>query len=594
MTELYLNAYPAILDKSASIKVVFENPYFNKSSTYTYNISLPLSECEENQLIFKHINRADVAKRTQTLKAVLISDNIVLINGTAVVTEITETKVQVQLLSGNSELNFFTSGDKLYINEMNLGYSVYPPEDFVPGHETDVYFAEYPKTSCVWFPIYNESADEIYNRLAANYIISGDKWIESYHHYDAVYYKWCVQPYLCTIIKKIIDQIGYTLVENQIEETIFKNLFICNATVTPNFADTLPHWTVNEFFTELERFLGLVVVVDDGTRTIRIMFSPNFYESDNCVYIDKVIDEFNAKIDKEETTDVTNGNVGYSFSSSEANKYKRIDTEIMKKAKMNNYISYNELYEEYNEMNQYDRDSCIFVAEGKHYIDFTEDGVNHKLKEVNQYRDLMNSPEKLDLDIELKFVPVAMCRQEVEVYAPGTIFDENLLWKGVTAIPSMDGGVFSPRTNADHVVIQQEIEGNGIEEKYTPDTIQLAFNDGKHRAISGPEDKSHLYPVPFTDCSEDISGYGVNFPSWSLKLVTSTDVKSVGSEIYSKMKKVNTTVEETKKFISDKIYDPKLMFIIHNKKYVCKMIEIEANISGIVPLQQATMYELLE
>lgn len=593
MTELYLNGYPVVLDKSASIKVVFDNPYFTKSSTYTHNISLPLADCRQNQLVFHHIDRADVAKRTQTFKAILISDNKVLVNGTAVVTEISDAKVQVQLLAGNSEMNFFTSAEKKYINEMSLGLGFYPPNHFIPSTGTDIYFAEYPKNLHVWFPVYNESAEEVYNNIVVNYISINEVDVESYGNYDTKLFKWCVQPYLCTIIGNIIKEIGYTLIENQIENSIFKNLFICNAIVTYSYAETLPHWTVNEFFNELEKFLGVIILVNEGDKTIRILFSSNFYESNNCIYLDNVLDEFSAKIDKEETTSVTNGNVGYSLSGSESNKYKKIDPEIMKKATMITCDSYSDMQNKYNGISQDNRDGSVFVANTKHYMDYN-DGTNHKLKEINHFRDLINNSDKQDLDVELKIVPVAMCQGIVNVYGAGSIIDSNIIWSGTTALPSLKGRIYDYPVDISHVVIQNEIEGNGLEEKYVPDIIQLAFNDGKHRPVFGPDGKSHVYPMPFTDYSEDASGYVYPFPAWSLRFVDRPDAKCIGSEIYSRMKKVNTTVEETKKFISDKIYDPKEMFIIHNKKYVCKNIEIEANLTGIVPLQQAIMYELLE
>ena len=68
MTDLYLNGVLVDLPTDANIKMIQENPYFTKSSSYTYNIALPLRS-KINQKIFKHVNREDVAKRAVTFNA---------------------------------------------------------------------------------------------------------------------------------------------------------------------------------------------------------------------------------------------------------------------------------------------------------------------------------------------------------------------------------------------------------------------------------------------------------------------------------------------------------------------------------------------
>lgn len=60
------------------------------------------------------MNRLNITDRPATKrKAVLVADNRVYLNGTEIITGWTDTKVSIQLVSGNSELNYFVGSDEL-------------------------------------------------------------------------------------------------------------------------------------------------------------------------------------------------------------------------------------------------------------------------------------------------------------------------------------------------------------------------------------------------------------------------------------------------------------------------------------------------
>lgn len=588
MTQVYIDGQLAVLDHTTKIKAVFDNVYFTKSSKYTLEVTFPMEGCGVNQKIFKHINRNDVFKSPQTLKAVLIANNKVIINGTAVITSVNNKNVKAQLLSGNSELNFFISDDK-YIDELDLGYNLNPPLEFHPGKETDRYYSYYPAVDSIWMPVYNETAGEIYNKIAASYYTVEGEIYESLKHYDAVYYKWCVQPYLCAVIKRIISAIGYNLVENQIETTIFKNLYICNATVAYMFADVLPHWTVNEFFNQLENFLGVITVADEGNKTVRIIFAHNFFDTSNPVYLDSVTEDYDADMDEEETTDLSNANIGYNLSGSQTWTYKKLDESIFKKFKIKKYNTFQELYKDYESLDNYRKGQTIFEAEGRQFIHYVE-GEKVVLQEVNEFRDLIRNTDKKDLDIELKIVPAGMTVEETEVYGPGSVYEGNIKWRAKFALPSLEGAVFENFSGSP--TVQETIEGEG-KEKFKPDLIQVAFCDGNLNKIYGPQNEPHVYPMPFIDGRNDMPEYQEG-PNWSLRLIKNNYTQNIGSLIYEKAKKINTVVPETKKFISNKLFDPMSVFVINNKKYVSKQISISIDDEKIDPLQEGIFYELTD
>ena len=120
MIELFLDNKPAVLRENVAIKLTRENVYFNKTGSYTYDIELPM-QCAENRAIFGSINRVDTVTEYREFHAVLRVDNKVLLDGKAVINQVTDSAVRVQLLGGNSEMNFYTKGAELYVDELDLG-----------------------------------------------------------------------------------------------------------------------------------------------------------------------------------------------------------------------------------------------------------------------------------------------------------------------------------------------------------------------------------------------------------------------------------------------------------------------------------------
>ena len=83
-------------------------------------------------------------------------------------------------------------------------------------------------------------------------------------------------------------------------------------------------------------------------------------------------------------------------------------------------------------------------------------------------------------------------------------------------------------------------------------------------------------------------------PMWSLRLVGTSSETYLGANSHTGIVKVNSAVEETKIVISRKKFDPKAVYIINNKRYVCKKIEMTVTATGPAPTQRFILYELLE
>lgn len=120
MIQIFLDGLQAAVPDKTSIKFTTENPYFTKTSSYTYEIELPLS-ISANRMIFGWIDRLDVDISTRTMSARLVVDNRTILVGTAHVTSVSNTSVKVQLLGSEASYNYGNKMAETYIDELDLG-----------------------------------------------------------------------------------------------------------------------------------------------------------------------------------------------------------------------------------------------------------------------------------------------------------------------------------------------------------------------------------------------------------------------------------------------------------------------------------------
>ena len=75
----------------------------------------------QNALFFKHLNRLEVRKRPVRMSAVLVVDNHPLLTGSAIINSITDKIVKLQLVGGNSDINYSARFEGVYIDEIDYG-----------------------------------------------------------------------------------------------------------------------------------------------------------------------------------------------------------------------------------------------------------------------------------------------------------------------------------------------------------------------------------------------------------------------------------------------------------------------------------------
>lgn len=137
-TQLIIDGHEAVLPQNFSVTVKRENSFFTKSGEYTYDATLRLDN-PTNSSLYGFLNRLNKTGEVETNRsAVLIADGHVYCRGKEVITRWTEQTVTIQIVSGESELNYFIGQDQK-IEELDMGAiegivedggGVYPEADY--------------------------------------------------------------------------------------------------------------------------------------------------------------------------------------------------------------------------------------------------------------------------------------------------------------------------------------------------------------------------------------------------------------------------------------------------------------------------------
>ena len=302
--EIIINNKQAVLKSGTSFDFIAENRLFTGSDSYTLSITFPLRGCAENIAIFGHIHRADVAK-TKIVFDCEIRDKAFYRSGSITITEINEVEVKTQFLEGRSEQNFDDTFDEIYVNELDLGYPLSANRVAVSGHCMDD-MRPYPDNFWVPLPWVNNTSGNIQNEMKYSDSRKEYIWI---HEYDQTRSAAALsfQPYLLYILTRICKAIGYDFDFSALEKSDFKYLIICNTLPAAwgayNFALALPHWTLTEFFEEMEKFLFGDFSINHKTKKIVFAFSDTLAENAGSVVLDKVVDSYTTQISQDDKSE---------------------------------------------------------------------------------------------------------------------------------------------------------------------------------------------------------------------------------------------------------------------------------------------------
>lgn len=613
---IYVNNRLAALKKGTSFEYVSENRLFSGSDGYTLSIIFPLRGCPENLAIFGHINRADVAAQRVVFDCE-IRDKAFCKFGSITITEINDTEVKTQFLEGRSEQNFDVTFDDVYINELDLG-SATDTNDSRPEYAWDPFINNMKCVALPWVNDYSGNIQNLADFHPEERNSDGSLKARSYYSWNADCSGRSWQPYLLYITRRICEAVGYAADFSKWEEKEeYRYLLICNtlpyAWDTGGFARALPHWTVAEYFEKLELLLGGEFTINHRGKTIDFAFTEATLLAIRPVRLDNIIDEHTVEVTVEEDK--------CEYREAKNLVYKECDHEMWKfyscdwfikvwKAGAVRYKSMRELLEanrwlaSWNGSTQRgsNRDKLLYAEDVDAYFivrslsktlvekrgGFMPNRYEYKmeLRPVNLFGGRIVSDDEDADEIEIEFVPAWVDETEDKygrcLFLSFSGYDEN-----DSTGTSWSRDPYQRKEEIDNTLYQPHAfqslaagERNKKAEYY--DRIYIGWWDG----AQSPNGKlPHPY-VEDIEIAEDWSNF--NNIHFSLRINHTTLNRRRTTHA------INSQQKSTFKFLSDTIPNPRAVFFIRGKKYLCEKLTATFTEHGMSQLIKGVFYPIVD
>lgn len=682
MIQIFIDGKQIELPGNTNIKLTTENPYFTKSVSYTYEIEVPLT-IPANRAIFGPLHRIDISKEGKLYEASIVVDNVTVLTGTAHITSVTESGIKVQLLGEAASYNYGNKMEETYIDQLDLGdwfWTTWPdgsispsirpegaPEWFyaVPGTRITgtcaqvfdrvahigwgnqltapqvvdkLFSGEYP---WVAYPTLNTTADTVCNKYSYRIADWEAQTLEIFlRDHDGIVGSTntppvesrVVQPYVWIMAEKIAQATGFTLPKADnalLQDPFLSRIFIVNTNNSIQCAAALPHWTVNEWWTQIEDSFGLVLTVDYQARQFRLRRRETHYAAGVAtIEIDRVVDQYTAELDDESHPDISANNVG--FADHEAGPEDILSDDLLSAATFNDDFStlYSLSAWLSTQDNMYPYKNVIFrTADGRQYI---YSHIHQRIEEVNMLRPRIVRTDNTDLDVELKFVPARFIDAYCDIYGHrlGGIDEQanehiadlpiERVKVRILAAPGPDDMVWYGDDPYNAVILDIDAIINADEEAETStsedsseDVIYIAVDMPDHKDTypttihyvwaSASGESEHFdydgvltYPRPYLRQRQlAVPGLGwTQDQEFGLSLIPIAGESNLAAVTVTGSIRINATVRHCIKFIADRIPDTGAIFLIHNKRFVCERIEANIRPEGLDHLLTGYFYEI--
>jgi len=587
MTQLYIAGVEVVISKEFSTAVKRENSFFTKNGEYTYDVTVnldnPINKALWPQWRLNN-SAAELTKRT----AVLIADNRVYCNGTEVITGWTNNTVTIQIVSGNSELNYFIGQDLEIkwltgmgeVDANTIMSATVKPDGINEGVYTGVV---YPDIDYCLPTIYNETKEATYNLYMLHF---AQLRSESQSNDDLR-----VQPYLLSTIKKILHALGYTITTNQLDNTSYKYLFTTNYVNTRKYCEMFPGWTVKSFFEQVENLLNVVFVVDNTEKTCGIYVKTSYYVNTPQRTIKDVIDEYEVEVEDETTDEHSASNIMYTTPDTSFYKIGKLSDTAKAALKTKSYPGMTVLYFASKSIDEKAKLLMKDSTTGRTYIRSSNNpGYRSGIEEADQWRSLIRDTTT-DSGLEIKIVPAPYGIAKInsaEEDTLGAYCEVNIISAPDTTDSSDESDTVDEGTENLNDYI------TGLSDSSTTSSecqLYLAFYNGWHTYALGKmpnsyTDTYHAMTIGnFTVPDAASLGLSDNFEG-SLRL------EDIDKELYDGVYIIDTKHGVTIESYDPNKYDVRNIFIIGNKRYVCSSIEETIVAKGRQKKWKGTFYPI--
>jgi hypothetical protein len=575
MTELYIDGKPVALPEKMILKVKKQNPLITKNGTFSLDLNLSLQELNNSKL-YKHIERLHFNAYFKGRKAVLIANNRVFLNGTEAIQKNTDQAVQIQLLSGNSELNYFIGSDR-YISELDLGRE---PE-LTNSYLNSIIGKRYPAVH--FTPAKVRVDDVIYNKdtpaaTGTAYTFENPR----------------MQPYLAGMVHRIITGLGYNIALNELaKDEAMCSVYFLNNTNSREYNKMLPGWKAKEFLEECEKFFNITFDISEHDKSVKILKCTSDSRFGTEV-INNVIDEYERSFDPEKS-EINYHNVAYEFPSPTAYKYYEIAPEILAKADIKTFNTYAQLsaflevtiqgWVSASKATGYLESLVLFycrefdtyyILEPYDYVisEGYEPGKStwYYLRPINRFNKVETEP---DADfVSLKFVPA-----QFYTYPTG-----NMWFFATSSCPYQSDKLEGEQEETD---IRKYIENGVSLFDSKKRSVSLAFYVGL-KEVTGSLVPVHLSSIDYLIDSPYCNS-AVDKNRWTLRL---DGPYGLHKRYYQVNSRYDNSKEYIIRFLTNKLHDQRAEFLIENRLFACKELEYTILNDGIHPIVTGIFYEI--
>lgn len=562
MTRLFIDGQEVVLSENFELELITENPYFTRNGEYTYDIDIDLRDAH-NRSIYQNINRSDVTKGIKNRKATLMSGALEIISGMEVVLSIENYTAKIQIVAGNSQLNY--EGGDTNIRSMLLdGISMSSQE------AVNTLFGNFPEYNVVYPPIVNYTESNGDMSILNNVQVGEDISFTDVENISPQYY-------LLYVIENLITKLGFTKGVNDLEDDpVWSRLFIVNPYKDSILQELLPDWTINEFIEQIELFLDCIISIDKVNGRFNIISLNKYFENQDIVYLDNVIDD-----SVEKTFDVDTNYafaykyVSYDLPSDKYYNYLKLKDGVRENCSIVSSPEWDDFQTQYE---QYYSGPYILHSDdyGLDYVvtDYSVSGETKKgLIIVDRFKDAgdLDSRDKSSFQI----VPAEI--EKISIYS--VTGGRYLIGPAVKKLKT------DPGSNAINDLINSSEVKSDI-----PDKLYVGIYYGIQKALNrGPNEFPGEYwdkmPMGSNDryFIQEPTTLGGNQAILTLPdyTITLDGDNGLFNRIYKNKREIDTSVEYTFQFLTNTVYKLDRIFVIRNKRYYCKEIRYKITPKGM-------------
>ncbi len=564
------------LSADLSFDVVRENPLFNRRGDYTYDIDISLRD-PHNRAIYQHIDRLTAASRPKNRHARLLCDGHIVAEGTEVILKKEADTLKIQILAGNSEMNYLTADENLRIREMDFG-SISGMTPGLAGLNVNKIYPEVNHTFPVLFGDWKDddgNTSEVWrNKIKQS--CTGPTMQYADGNNDLLH----PCPFLLFYVEKFIKLLGYTISRNELlEEEKWRRLIILHGYDTLDYAKMLPDWTAAQFLDEIEKFFNCVFLVDYLGKQVQIITATDSVINNSIteIAIEDILDEFSSEYEKDDIKFLHSyKKVGYKKQSNDFWRLAALDKDVK------NLCNTVEFSGDIDAIN--DGDFRIFhdISRDVNFVciraTVDSDGNRHVWTRdlvVDQFADYGNDDEGLT---EFAIIPAETRLRSVSI---------------LNASPLFPVGRISQLELKDNDDFPSVLTG-GMKADQTTDNLQVAFYAGVIRGKSPVYDSGeegglenngyrptcfnyrymihflavshHQLPFIFDIADNILEGAG------EMTLELGSTRGRIANDL-SLSKPVDLTTPYTIRFRSSVMLDPTTPFLIHGRLFVCQQLK---------------------